>query len=340
MNAAARAWVGALCIGWLAACGAKTDLEVAERPFDGGLDAAMCGRDRDCDDGLECTADRCVRGACENRTRDGRCRDTTCSVGRCDATLGCVSDPIACSDGVSCTVDRCSEGSGCESTPDDTLCPISNRCDAERGCIARALVHDSFALYEVELPSGELRRLTPTGASYTDIALAPDRQLYGVSRTELFALEDDSSDVRRLGGSDSWVALDVGPDGLLYAAGENDRVVVIDRETFEPRVVARLPAPFVASGDIAFVEGRMLITVTDMPSSRSDQTRLAEVDLETGTARVLGGSGFPCIWALAAFGPQLFGFTCDGTLLRVDPFSGSAELIRTLGIRIGGGAAR
>lgn len=329
-----------LFIVLLAGCGAKSGLEVDERPFDGGPDMAECGRDRDCDDGLECTADECTGGRCLHRTRDDRCEDTTCTIGRCDAALGCVADPIGCSDGVSCTVDECSEEAGCTSTPDDSLCPISTRCDPERGCIDRALVHDSFALYEVELPTGELRMLTRTGASYTDIALAPDRQLYGVSRTELFSLEDDSPMVRLLGGSDSWVALDVGPDGLLYAAGENDRVVAIDLETFGSRVVARLPPPFVASGDIAFVEGRMLITVTDSPSSTSDDTRLVEIDLASGTARVLGRTGFPCIWALAAFGPQLYGFTCDGTLLRIDPFSGSSDLVRTLGIRIGGAAAR
>ena len=328
----------------LVGCGARTGLEAPRGAVDGspdaGPDAAMCSRDRDCDDGLDCTADDCRRGRCENEPRDGRCDDTTCTIGRCDSELGCVADPISCDDGVSCTVDACSEEEGCSSTPDDTLCPISNRCDPVRGCIARALIHDSQDLYEVELPSGELRRLTETGPSYTDIALAPDRQLYGVSRTGLFRFFDDYPLADRIGDSDSWVALDVGPDGRLYAAGESERIVVIDFDTFDWRVVARLPSPFVASGDIAFVEGRMLITVTDTPSSTSDDTRLAEVDLESGTARVLGRTGQPCIWALAAFGPELYGFTCTGNLLRIDPFTGASDVVRSLRLRIGGAAAR
>lgn len=330
----------ALLIVLLAGCGAKSGLEVEVRPFDAGPDMAECGRDRECDDGLECTRDECTGGRCERVARDGRCEDTRCTVGRCDLELGCVAEPIGCSDGVSCTVDECSEDEGCTSTPDDALCPISNRCDPVRGCIARALVHDDRALYEVELPSGELNFLTRTGASFTDIALANDRELYAVSRTQLYGIDDATPTVRPLDLSDRWVALDVGPDGQLYAAGENDRVVAIDLDTFASRVVARLPPPFVASGDIAFVEGRMLITVTDRPSSSSDDTRLAEIDLASGTARILGRTGFPCIWALAAFGPQLFGFTCDGTLLRMDPFTGDSELVRTLGIRVGGAAAR
>jgi len=324
----------------LVGCGAKTNLEVEEGLFDSGPTMAECSRDRDCDDGLACTDDACASGRCAYRPQDGRCADTTCTVGRCDGSLDCVAEPIGCDDGVACTVDSCTEELGCASTPNDALCPISNRCDPERGCIARAIVHDDNALYEVELPSGESRRLTFTGATYTDIALAPDRQLYGVSREGLFRLDDAGPSLERIGDSDSWVALDVGPDGRLYAAGENERVVAIDLETLDSEVVATLPAPFVASGDIAFVEGRMLITVTDRPSSRSDDTRLAEVDLMTGAARVLGRTGQPCIWALAAFGPQLFGFTCDGSLLRVDPFTGGADLVRTLGIRIGGAAAR
>lgn len=321
-------------------CGARTGIPFAERSSDAGLDGATCARDRDCDDGLACTADRCRGGRCVREPRDARCRDTVCTVGRCDPSLGCVAEPIGCDDGVACTVDRCEEATGCLSEPDDDLCPISHRCDAARGCVARALVHDSRDLYEVELPSGDLRRLTETGPTYTDIALAPDRQLYGVSRTGLFRLFDDDPLADRLGDSDDWVALDVGPDGALYAAGENDRVVVIDRETFRPRVVARLPAPYVASGDIAFVEGRMLITVTDRPSSSRDDTRLAEVDLTTGTARVLGRTGQPCIWALAAFGSELFGFTCNGALLRIDPVTARTEVLRVLGLRVGGAAAR
>lgn len=334
----------AFCLVLLCACGARTDLEVVEREFDssvdGGIDAPSCERDRDCDDGLECTRDECTRGRCEITPRDGRCEDTTCTTGRCDLERGCVPVPISCDDGVPCTVDLCLEDLGCGSTPDDAFCPISHRCDPDRGCIARALVTDTDALYEVELPNGATRLLTETGPGYTDIALAPDRQLYGVSFTGLFTLTDSMPLAMRVGDSDAWVALDVGPDGVLYAAGENERVVAIDLESLSTRVVARIPPPFVASGDIAFVDGRMLVTVTDEPSSDRDDTRLAEVRLVDGTVEILGRTGRPCIWALAAFGPELFGFTCRGDLLRIDPFTGESEFIRSLGLRIGGAAAR
>ena len=336
-----------LALALLCACGARTDLEVERGPdagfdagVDVGVDAPACRRDRDCDDGLECTRDECTGGRCAITPRDARCDDTVCTTGRCDLERGCVPVPISCDDGVPCTVDLCLDELGCTSTPNDALCPISHRCDAERGCIARALVTDPDALYEVELPSGETRLLTETGPGYTDIALAPDRQLYGVTFTGLFTLTDTMPLAERVGDSDAWVALDVGPDGVLYAAGENERVVAIDLASLDTRVVARLPAPFVASGDIAFVEGRMLVTVTDDPSSERDDTRLAEVRLVDGAVTILGRTGFPCIWALAAFGPELYGFTCRGDLLRIDPFTAESELLRSLRLRIGGAAAR
>lgn len=327
------------------ACGARTDLEVDQRFVDVatpdvGVDAPECRRDRECDDGLDCTRDECARGVCVNEPRDNRCDDTTCTVGRCDFARGCVPDPISCDDGIPCTVDICLEEVGCGNTPDDALCPISHRCDLERNCVARALITDTFGLYEVELPNGTTRLLTETGPSYTDIALAPDRQLYGVNFLDLFTLTDSMPLAMRIGNSDAWVALDVGPDGLLYAAGQNERVVQIELETLDTRVIARLPPPFIASGDIAFVDGRMLITITDEPSSEGDDTRLAEINRVDGSVRILGRTGHPCIWALAAFGPELYGFTCLGDLLRIDPVTAETELVRNLGLRIGGAAAR
>jgi len=127
---------------------------------------------------------------------------------------------------------------------------------------------------------------------------------------------------------------------VLFGAGQNDRIVAMDRDTGTSDVVARLPEGWVASGDIAFVDGRMLVTATDVPSSEIGSDQLAEIDLSRGTARLLGPTGFPCIWALAAFGPTLYGFTCHGDLLRIDPFGGAAERLRTLPLRIGGAAAR
>jgi hypothetical protein len=114
----------------------------------------------------------------------------------------------------------------------------------------------------------------------------------------------------------------------------------MELETGASAVVATLPTGWVASGDIAFVDGRMLVTITDMAASETADNQLAEIDLKTGTARILGPTGFPCIWGVAAFGSLLYGFTCHGALIRIDAMTGRGELLRELGLRIGGAAAR
>lgn len=327
----------------LCGCGARTGLKDEPQsltPPD--AEVPECVGASECADDLECTRDRCVMGSCVHRVQDEVCDlGSVCSVERCELAMGCVSDPVSCSDGVRCTVDECADPDGCTHTPDASLCPISHRCDPVRGCVAQALIHDSDALYQVDLPSGAYSRVTDLPARLTDIALASDRTLFGVNFASVFEIDETTGDVVSLFPSPGeLVALDEGPDGVLYGAGQDDRIVSMDRRTGVSDVVAHLPLGWVASGDIAFVDGRMLVTATDVPSSEFGSDQLAEIDLGTGGSRLLGPTGFPCIWALAAFGPTLYGFTCHGDLIRIDPFSGEGEYLRTLPLRIGGAAAR
>lgn len=73
-----------------------------------------CLDDGQCDDGIECTFDRCVAGPnrCHSSPDHSLCADEIyCNgVEQCDVLLGCRSGPpVACSDGTPCTLDRCDE---------------------------------------------------------------------------------------------------------------------------------------------------------------------------------------------------------------------------------------
>jgi hypothetical protein len=108
-----------------------------------------CVTDAYCDDGIACTADSCVAGACAHTAEDDMCpREGACMVGLCDPTVGCSSVPDPgcaqcqvdsdCDDAVACTVDRCT-GASCEHTPRDGACDdgdvcTMDRCDVEDGC--------------------------------------------------------------------------------------------------------------------------------------------------------------------------------------------------------------
>ncbi|MEM7608318.1 MAG: hypothetical protein AAF411_23430 [Myxococcota bacterium] len=321
-------------------CGAKTELEVPESLI--VLDAAWpeCRRDRDCDDDVACTDERCVNGACRSVPDDAQCeRGQVCATAACDPGAGCVFTPVVCDDGVECTVDRCIEPTGCEFVPDDLRCPVSFRCEADRGCVAEALVHDDRFLYQVDLPSGESEPIVEIDA-FTDIALAPDRTLFACSRTVLARIDRESgrSDVFMEAPSDL-VALEIGPDGGLYAAGLDEFVLRIDVEGGFTEVYGELPRGWVASGDIAFVGERLLITVTDEAASRTGQNQLAEV-LPDGSSRLLGELPISCLWGIAGFGPELYVFSCQGDLLLVDPFTAAARSLRRTLVRVNGAAAR
>jgi len=334
--------LAALCLG----CGARTEPAVA--PTDAGADARRpeCTRDEHCDDGVGCTADRCEAGRCVGAPDDARCDDGLFCTGpgRCDVERGCVFDSGGpCVDGVDCTDDRCDEElDRCEAVPRADLCPLSHRCDEERGCVARALVHTPEQLLEVDLPGGEVRVLAPAEIPLTDIALHPDGRTFGVSATSLFEIGEADGSARWIAALEGrHVALDVHPDGALVAASE-EAVSRVDPESGATELIARFTGGYAASGDIAFVRGRMLVTGTDTPGSASgSDDRLFEVPLDGGPLIELGPVGVPCVWALAPFGDTLYGFTCNGQLLEIDPDTGAGRVLRELGeLRFGGAAAR
>ncbi len=324
-------------------CGAKSGLELAPRDagvIDGeppaidaasGLDATACLTDADCDDGLACSDDRCVRGACAHDYVSDRCNDGVFCDGleRCEPGVGCVSPGRSCDDGLACTVDVCSEAEQrCLATPDDDRCPLSARCDLARGCIPRALVHDERSLYELDLPSGELHDLGRSPIALTDIALAPDGTFYGASSSVAALVRVDARAGRYepvVHVEGSFNALDVGPDGSLYGAS-NERVFVFDLARGRALEIARLPSGFESSGDLAFVEGALYLTARVIgPSTVPDV--LFEIDLHGGLARSVGAIGYTCVWGLAPLGPRLYGVSCEGVVLEIDVATGAGAAI-------------
>lgn len=332
------------CALSVAACGSKSGLVVGGD--DAGLDGPRpeCVRERDCDDGIECTLDRCRAGSCVFEPDHSRCEDDLFCNGppRCAAGMGCVLAPVRCDDGVSCTEDACDEElDACVATPNADLCPISHRCDLERGCVARALVHDSDFLFEVDLPSGDLRRIAPSDIALTDVALHPDGRLFGVNRDALFEIDERDGTARFIASlEDQLVALDFGPDGELYGAGTRF-VARIDTGSGAVMRVGGFPRDWSASGDIAFVGGRLFVTATETPFSTRDPDSLFVVPLDGSTAIRVGSTGAACIWGLAPFGETLYGLTCTGQLVEIDVATGAGRVLRGgLGTQFGGAAAR
>jgi hypothetical protein len=106
---------------------------------DSGADSGTeCLGPEDCDDGVECTGDRCVGGQCRHTPDNEICGDGDMCNGqeRCDPFRGgCTEgDPLVCDDGIVCTADRCDpDHQRCVTDPDDDLCDDGFTCDPDRG---------------------------------------------------------------------------------------------------------------------------------------------------------------------------------------------------------------
>lgn len=341
-----RGVVSSLGLVLLVACGARSGLDVEVRDAGSGSDPAPVGclRDRDCSDGVQCTDDRCVGGRCVVTALDARCDDGVHCNGaeRCALGVGCVGEPVRCDDGVSCTADACDEEArACVHRPEVERCPISYRCDPVLDCVARALAHDPGALFEVDLPSGAIRRVASTDVSLTDLALHPDGRLFGVTRDALFLVHEETGRARWLANvPERLVALEVGPDRALYGAGPSD-VVRIDPETYAVTRIASLPSGVSASGDVAFVGERLYVSATRTPFSTTEPDVLLLVSRSGAGVAEVGSIGVACVWGLAPFGDTLYGLTCTGQLVVIDVDTAEGRVLRAaLDARFGGAAAR
>jgi len=301
---------------FFAGCGARSGLLFGDAGSDGPFDASP-GEDAAppcpaCDDHLYCNGPE-------------QCVGDTCATG-----------PAPCDDGISCTVDSClEEGDACAHEADDSLCPLSHGCDPRRGCVGHALAHDSVQLYEVWLPSGEVEPIGETGYGLLDVALDPNGDLWGVSWDAFVRVDEGTGRATYVGTTVTGLnALDAAEDGTLYAAG--DALYRIDPSTGAATFVARYPDGRSSSGDLAFFEGRFLATATTF--SESDD--LIDIDLASGSAITIGSIGYPCVWGLAAFGSTLYGLTCDGTVLSIDPATGAATEVSHSTVGFYGATAR
>lgn len=340
-----------------AACGARTGLssDAADASVDAGRDAApakdsgalvtsvACIEDSDCDDAIACTRDTCdgVASVCVHLPLDERCDDGIFCNGdeKCEPSSGCIRAARSCNDGVACTRDACDElAKRCEHAPDDGLCPVSYVCDEASDCQAHAFANGDSSLYDIRLPSGDLRLIGAIPFAITDLALHPDRTLYGVSRTQLFRVAPTTGASTLIASVNApLVSLDVAPDGSLYAGG-GDSIYLLDRVSGALTKFATFPVGTMSSGDLALLEGRLLATATAATGVGNDT--LVEFDLVTRVPKTLGSVGFRCVWGLAAFGPTLYGMTCEGRVLAINATTGAGAQITKTAVQFHGATAR
>ena len=315
--------------------------DATDTGFDSASDARVaCTVDRECDDGIACTADECKQGVCISTPHSERCDDGIFCNGQesCSASRGCLVGPPACSDSWSCVVAACQEGTrSCSYTPDDKLCPISHACDPVLGCQARAFAIDDVGnVLDVRLPSGVTKVVGPSGVGLTDIALAPDGRLFGVDFSAASEIDATTGRATRLSTSTlmNINAMDAAPDGTIYVAG-GQSLYTLDLASGAWVTVMSF-SQGQSSGDLAFVNGRLLLTI----SYYAPNDYLLELDPVAHTSRIVGDTGYACIYGLAAYGPKLYGMTCTGQVLSLDTDTGQGTVLQETNIVFWGASAR
>lgn len=139
-------------------CAAACAVDVGGLPADGGV--AECVSDRDCDDSIDCTEDRCAAGACAHTTEDSRCAgDEVCvAAAGCQPAGSCepeecaeaLRDPAACqvggcAEGGTCVGEStCAEGESCCGDGTCRACDDGNPCTEDR-CEGGECVHSPLS---------------------------------------------------------------------------------------------------------------------------------------------------------------------------------------------------
>ncbi len=90
-----------------------------------------------CSDGVACTSEQCVSGACQITPNNAACSDgNVCTNDVCVPGLGCQfpHNTDSCDDGIACTINDVCSGGACAGTPNNALCretPTDNVCTTD-----------------------------------------------------------------------------------------------------------------------------------------------------------------------------------------------------------------
>lgn len=175
----------------------------------------------------------------------------------------------------------------------------------------------------------------------TDLAVLPDGRIYTISRTSLYDVNPKTgkatllmANVSTADGSN--VALTTLPDGTLLASDQKGEVRVIDPATKKVTVLGSYGSGFDTAGDLVSVaDGTMFGIAKAGPGTRTDANALIKVDTSNGKAALVGtiettgGTGFTGVFGVAYQGGNVIAFTKDGEIIKIDPDTGGAELVKT-----------
>jgi hypothetical protein len=194
------------------------------------------------------------------------------------------------------------------------LMPIVGAAVITLGTLGKAqalsFLSTSTGIGTIDTSTGIFTPFISSGPTFTDIALSNDDNLFGITFTELYSIDQStgsSSLIGNLGrgGFNNALGFAFSDDNQLFGAGDSD-FYTINTSTGATSLVANIPG-FFSSGDIVFdpVNDRFLAT------SSLNNTTLFSIS-RNGTAIQIGNIGFSYVFGLFFENGTLFGYTGYG----------------------------
>lgn len=239
----------------------------------------------------------------------------------------------------------CAATTGPGTDPDPDAGTIENGPDAAP-VAQNMFVHSPDTLYRIDDQSFDLVLIGPFGLDeeelMTDLAVTPDGNIYGISRTNLYSIDADTGAASHIAEVSS--AANVGmtflDDGTLLATDDTGGVRQIDPASGEVTEVGHFGELYATAGDLVGVFGGAMFAISDKgpEGDEQDNNLLLTVDPETGTGFPVGQIGYNRVFGCAVANGKIYAFTSPfpedgegplGEVIEIDPVTGAGELVRT-----------
>ena len=208
--------------------------------------------------------------------------------------------------------------------------------------VSKVYAHSATILYQVDPDDLTLTEVGPfvwpeglTGEQMTDIAVDAAQNMIGVSFGRVYSVDKETAECTYLADlSDGFNGLSfVDGDGTsdettLVGATTSGEWYTLDMETGASSLIGTYGEEMSSSGDIVFIRDAGAYATVNHPDYTTDV--LVTVDPSSGSATVIGETGFDDIWGIGYWGGQIFGFTERGEFILIDATTGLGTLVETL----------
>ena len=210
---------------------------------------------------------------------------------------------------------------------------IDNNCDDRRrineGLDCTIYVHTSTELFKLDPFTTAPPLYVGEVPGIVDFDTSSDGSLFGISSSKLYVFGDTNRTWSEVGigfetdGFANGFAID--QSGTAYiSAGFN--LYRINLYSGLEELIGDFGTSVQSSGDLVINKDNSLFMTSRLRDSETTD-RLVVLNPATGTPTIVGDTGFDKIFGLAFAWGNLFGFTDQGEVLLIDPYTADTELL-------------